>query len=263
MLRRLGNKKKLISKLVPLFPQHETYFEPFLGTGSVFFAKPLCKHNYLNDLDNDVYNLFNVCMTNEKLLYELIELMPLHNELFQYLRKNELLSNEKFPDDVMKEARFLYLSNYSFLGKMDILKFGNANDKKVLLSDMKKATHKLRYAQFNNKDFRKFFSDFSFRGGRTNEYKKTFIYADPPYLNTANNYSSGFTIDDTKDLFEILVNLGTKGVKFMISEFKNPEILELAKKYNLFVTEIAERQTLKSRNTEIIVTNYDVNLKLF
>ena len=48
LLRRIGNKSKLNKILVPLFPKHDIYFEPFFGTGSVFFAKPLARHKSLS-----------------------------------------------------------------------------------------------------------------------------------------------------------------------------------------------------------------------
>lgn len=70
ILRRLGNKKKLLPKLLPLFPNHSIYVEPFFGTGSVFFGKPKAKYNILNDLDSDVYNLFQVVMRKKEELEE-------------------------------------------------------------------------------------------------------------------------------------------------------------------------------------------------
>ena len=44
ILRRLGNKKKLMDKLLPLFPPHKIYIEPFFGAGGVFFNKPKAKY---------------------------------------------------------------------------------------------------------------------------------------------------------------------------------------------------------------------------
>lgn len=34
-----GGKQRLISKILPLIPEHNLYCEPFLGGAAIFFAK--------------------------------------------------------------------------------------------------------------------------------------------------------------------------------------------------------------------------------
>ena len=48
-----------------------------------------------------------------------------------------------------------------------------------------------------------------------------------------------------------------------MSEFDNPMILDLAKQMNLNVIIIGERQNMKNRKTEILVTNYQKAPTLF
>jgi DNA adenine methylase len=48
-----------------------------------------------------------------------------------------------------------------------------------------------------------------------------------------------------------------------MSEFDHPFILEQAKQRNLNVITIGERQNLKNRRTEILITNYQKNKNLF
>lgn len=45
ILRRLGNKSKLAAKIIPYFPAHKIYIEPFFGAGGMFFNKPKAKYN--------------------------------------------------------------------------------------------------------------------------------------------------------------------------------------------------------------------------
>ena len=87
-----------------------------------------------------------------------------------------------------------------------------------------------------------------------------FIYADPPYLNTADNYSNSFTETDSIALFDALQ---ATGCKFAMSEFDNEFILQQAKERGLNVHIIGERKNLKNRRTEILVTNYRLENKLF
>ena len=48
-----------------------------------------------------------------------------------------------------------------------------------------------------------------------------------------------------------------------MSEFNHPFILEQAKERNLNVITIGERQNLKNRRTEILITNYEQQPTLF
>lgn len=54
ILRRLGNKQAIAHKIIPYFPPHKIYIEPFFGAGGMFFNKPKAKYNIVNDLDRCV-----------------------------------------------------------------------------------------------------------------------------------------------------------------------------------------------------------------
>ena len=51
ILNRLGNKKRLAVDLIPYFPKHNTFIEPFFGAGGMFFYKQKAKYNFVNDLE--------------------------------------------------------------------------------------------------------------------------------------------------------------------------------------------------------------------
>jgi DNA adenine methylase len=248
ILRRLGNKKKLIPKLVPLFPPHKVYIETFFGSGSIFFGKTKAQYNIVNDLDSDVFNLFQVVMHKKAELEETFYKMPLHTDLLEYWKKNEET------DDVLKACRFLFLSNFTFMGAGASLKVGLENHKALFNSNIDTTFDLLSEVQFLNKDFRKFLKSISFRNEL--DRSKAFIYNDPPYLGTGDNYSHSFIEQDTKDLFQTLIE---KKCKFGISEFDNPIVLELAKQHNLNVHYLGERKNLGNRRTEIYICNYTLN----
>lgn len=60
---RVGGKSKSCRFIAAHLPDHEsyhTYVEPFVGGGSVFFAKPgRSAVEVLNDIDRDIYDLWN------------------------------------------------------------------------------------------------------------------------------------------------------------------------------------------------------------
>ena len=247
ILRRLGNKKKIAKEIQAHFPPHKIYIEPFFGAGGMFFNKPKAKYNIVNDLDSDVFNLFQVVMNQKEELFELYKITPYHSDLIKYWKETP----ETTP--LKKAMRFIYLSNFSLLGTGSQLSYGAAacgrrktKDFKVLLEQ---TYNFIQEVQFMNVHFIKFFSNFQIRGTEHDH----FIYADPPYLGTNDNYSHSFKEQDSNDLFD---ELEKTNCKFAMSEFDHPFILEQAEKRNLNIITIGERQNLKNRRTEILITNY-------
>lgn len=49
-----GGKQALARQIVPLFPAHRVYLEPFAGGAAVLFAKPRAERETLNDLDGQI-----------------------------------------------------------------------------------------------------------------------------------------------------------------------------------------------------------------
>lgn len=249
ILRRLGNKKAIAHKIIPYFPPHKIFISPFFGAGGMFFNKPKAKYNIVNDLDSDVFNLFQVVMNQKEELEKAFYMMPIHSDLLDYWKKNE----ETEP--IKKALRFLMLSNLTLLGSGTQLRYGNRNDKDCFYKNIDNTFDFLNDVQFNNVDFRKLFNSIEYR-----DKNETFIYSDSPYLDTNDNYSNSFTEADSLDLFNCLEQTGCK---FALSEFDHPFILNQAKERNLNVITIGERQNLKNRRTEILVTNYINNPTLF
>ena len=60
LLRYPGSKWNLASRIVELLPEHKTYLEPYFGSGAVLFTKQPSAIETVNDLNDDVVNLFQV-----------------------------------------------------------------------------------------------------------------------------------------------------------------------------------------------------------
>jgi len=254
ILRRLGNKSKIAKDIQQHFPPHRIYIEPFFGAGGMFFNKPKAKYNIVNDLDSDVFNLFQVVMNQRDELEKAFYMMPIHSDLLDYWKNNQ----ETEP--IRKALRFLFLSNFLLNGTNGSIRHmvssgaGGVKDFKDNFKNKLNLTFEfLSDVNFRNWDFRKFLGTLSFSNDGRNDEEKTFIYADPAYLDTSNNYSNSFTESDSNDLFNCL---DATGCKYAYSEFNHPFILQQAKERNLNVITIGERQNLKNRRTEILVTNY-------
>lgn len=254
ILLRLGNKQRIAMDIQKYFPQHKIYVEPFFGAGGMFFNKPKVKHNIVNDLDADVFNLYQVVLNQKEDLMELYKVTPYHSDLSKHWAKH------KEYEPLKKAMRFLFLSNFVLNGRGYNLSYGAAacgrrttEDFKILLD---KTFDLISGVQFMNVDFRKFFNNFQIR--ETEE--QHFIYCDPPYLGTGDNYSHSFTEQDSSDLFNLLIQ---SKCKFALSEFDHPFIIEQAQRNGLNTIIIGERQNLKNRRTEILITNYEQQPTLF
>lgn len=254
ILRRLGNKQAIATEIQKYFPEHKIYVEPFFGAGGMFFNKPKAQHNIMNDLDSDVFNLFDVVVNYKTDFLELLEITPYSSELFEYWKTN------KETEPLKKALRFVYLSNFGFLGQETVINIDNRNHKQNAILNLNRTIAFLKDCslKFTNFDFRKAISSIKITEDLT--VKKTFIYCDPPYLGTNDNYSNSFTEQDSIDLFDCLQ---ATGCKFAMSEFDNEFILNQAKERGLNVIIIGERKNLKNRRTEILITNYEKQKSLF
>lgn len=259
ILRRLGNKSSIASEIQKYFPAHKTYIEPFFGAGGMFFNKPKSKYNIVNDLDSDVFNLFMVVINQKEELEKAFYQMPVHSDLLDYWKKNEET------DPIKKALRFMLMSNFTLYGKKDTLMYGSSGytSKNNYLNLIDKTNELLFDVQIMNKDFRDMFRAIRFddRSGK-GETENSFIYCDSPYLSTVDTYSNSDTWKE-QDSIDLFNTLQETGCKWAMSEFDNPFIIQQAKDRKLNVIIIGERQNLKNRRTEILITNYAQQPTLF
>jgi DNA adenine methylase len=76
-LKWAGGKSKLIQQYIPFFPQEfNTYYEPFLGGGAVFFHL-LPPTAVLSDINPELINVY-CCVRDD--VESLIELLAQHQE---------------------------------------------------------------------------------------------------------------------------------------------------------------------------------------
>lgn len=209
-----------------------------------FFNKPKAKYNFVNDFDDDVYNLFRQLLDNKDDLVRWIERTPVTETQFK-----EWGRGKREETDVMNAVRFLFISNFGLYGKANTLRIGAVNPKKQILDQIDITFEYLSGVYFFNTDFRDVFKKCDYKGN----IDRCFCYCDPPYLGTDDNYSNSFTESDSFDLFE---TLKSSGVRYAMSEFNHPFIINQAAERGLNVNYIGERQNLKNRRIEILITNY-------
>ena len=71
-----GSKWSLAEWITGFMPEHHSYLEPFFGSGAVLFTKKPSPIETINDLDDDVVNLFACITADAEKLASLIALTP-------------------------------------------------------------------------------------------------------------------------------------------------------------------------------------------
>jgi len=56
----IGGKRRLAKHILPLFPEHTCYVEPFCGAAALFFLKEPTRVEVLNDANGDLVSLYRV-----------------------------------------------------------------------------------------------------------------------------------------------------------------------------------------------------------
>lgn len=72
ILKYPGSKWSKAEWIISFFPPHHSYLEPFFGSGAVLFNKPRSDIETVNDLDDNVVNLFEwIKRDPEKMAHEI------------------------------------------------------------------------------------------------------------------------------------------------------------------------------------------------
>lgn len=80
ILKYPGAKWRIAPWVLEHLPPHESYLEPFFGSGAVFFLKEKARVETINDLDGEVVNFFRICRNRPDELAEMLSLTPWSRE---------------------------------------------------------------------------------------------------------------------------------------------------------------------------------------
>lgn len=243
----------MVNYLSNYFPPHRLRIELFFGAGGSFFYLPRPEYSILNDYDDEVTNLFLVVKNQKDQFIKEIKRLPVSESLLKYWKHN----TEQ--DPIIKAIRFVLMSNFTYMGKGDTIRFGIDNTKKELLNNVETTFSMLENTQIMNRDFREVLPAISFSETVTSK-SKSFVYMDPVYLDTEHYYRvPKWRLSDSCDCLDIMVN---SGIRCAMSEFDHPDIIREAKKRGLFIEHLKTRRNIKNYRVEILITNYQYHLKL-
>ena len=114
VFRYPGSKWTAAAWIVSHFPadyEKAVYLEPYFGSGAVFFTKKPSVVETINDLDDEVVNLFQMLRSQPEELAREIELTP-------YSRREYDLAFQPCEEPLERARRFLVRTNQAIGAKM-------------------------------------------------------------------------------------------------------------------------------------------------
>ncbi|MDP8889069.1 MAG: DNA adenine methylase [Thermoproteota archaeon] len=274
-LKWAGGKMQLIEQFENLFPYYfRNYYEPFVGSGAVFFyVKSKLKPDkvVLSDTNEELINCFVVVRDRPS---ELVELLLNHRKKHSkeyYYAVRSIQSNRL--DSVNRAARLIYLNKTCFNGLYRVnsrgqfnVPFGDYNNPSIFDKDILfQASQLLQDVHLQVMTFEKIL-DFA--------RKDDFVYFDPPYIplsktSSFTRYSkSDFTMKEQKRLSEVFGILDSRGCFVMLCNSDHALTRELYGHYKKNTVIVSAKRMINSIGSkrgainELVVTNYSTSNKV-
>ncbi len=251
IIKWMGGKRRLADRILPFFPQHSCYVEPFAGGAALFFVKPnQAEIEVLNDINGDLVNLYRVVQNHLEEFVRQFKWALSSRQVFKWLQdtRPETLT------DIQRAARFYYLQQMAFGGRVTGQTFGTATTQPpglnlLRLEELLSAAH-LRLADVWIEHLP--WDDCITRYDRAH----TFFYIDPPYWQTQ-GYGVPFGFEQYEKMAGMLGSLQGKAI---ISLNDHPDIRACFADYHIESTDI--RYTVGGSNAsearEVLIFSWDV-----
>lgn len=274
-LKWVGGKTQLLEQFNDLFPKEfNTYIEPMVGGGAVFFhlysTDQLPNGAVLMDVSDELIQTYRVVKDQVDELVDVLRELKSKYEADPETVYYSIREWDRQPDyadrsPLEKAARTIFLNKTCYNGLYRVNKRGQFNtpigrykdptvcDRENLLAVSKA----LESAQIMRMDFSRV-TDIAEPGD--------FIYFDPPYhpLNDTSDFTSytqgDFDKDDQVRLRDVFAELVDLGSKVMLSNSDTPFTRKLYNKFNIHTVSAKRHVNSKSSGrgeiNEIVVTNY-------
>jgi DNA adenine methylase len=217
-LKTHGGKSYLAKRIVALFPEHDTYVEPFAGGLSVLLNKPRSRVESVTDLNRDLISFYFALRDDPKELIRLVAATRYDAETFDCALE---YAEEQGP--AMDALIFLVRNRFSRggLGKVfawsDRLRGGQPGDVnawKTIAAELPVIAERLANVGLQTEDFA--------WSIRMHESPTTLIYADPPYLHETRTATKAYTHEMGRADHERLLGMLIKTPsKVFLSGYRN------------------------------------------
>lgn len=210
----IGGKRRLAKHILPLFPEHTCYVEPFCGAAALFYLKAPAKVEVLNDINGELVNLYRVVRHHLEEFIRQFKWALTSRQIFKWMQ----MTPEETLTDIQRAARFFYLQKLAFGGKVNGQTFGTATTSPPKLAfsrieeDLSTAHLRLDRTCIEHLQWAECI--------RKYDRDHTLIYCDPPYWGTE-GYGVDFGLEQYDQMAELARTI--KG-KMIISVNDIPEM---------------------------------------
>jgi DNA adenine methylase len=250
----MGGKFFMLDTILNLIPPHRCYVEPFGGSAKVLLNKQPSEVEVYNDINGDIVNLFKIVKERyDEFMKELEWILysrEIHNEFYKKWMKRE------WKDDLERAVVVYYCLYSNMNGGIYKASFSSSKSKNYAerffnsLSKLKQIYERLKNVIIENLDFRKII--------QTYDSKDTFFYIDPPYVVDTNYYSNDFTIEDHKELLDMVNKIEGK---VMISGYESDLYNQALKEWYKIEKDAIKHSAIslnnKPRVKEVMWMNYN------
>ena len=241
-------------------PGFGRYFEPFAGSGAVFFRLAPARAT-LNDTNVDLINFYRQLKAVPAQLRAAIRRWPNDSETFYRVRASRPRSN------LGRAARFYYLNRTAFGGLFRTNRAGifnvpfGSNDRKVLGSAQawNAASAQLKTASLQSRDF---------VAACAPVQAADFVYLDPPYSWTHNVFArygpSRFQWSDQVRVRALVDELTERGAYVIVTHLDDPAVRRLYEGYQ--IVSLRGRNSLAGGGAsaclkrQVVIANYRISL---
>lgn len=247
----------MLRHILPLIPNHHIYVEPFFGGGAVYWAKTPSPCEVINDVNMNIVNFYEVLKHDYFSLKRKVESTVHSRETY----KKALIIYEcpwLFDDHVIRAWAFWVVTSQGFASKIGT--WGYDRDKMAHIIARKidafdeVLTERLKHTQIEQNAAHKVIG--------SSDTPHTFVYADPPYINSDQGHYGGYTEEHfTRDLDALAAMKG----KFLLSSYPSELLTEYIDQYGWYSKEI--KQTLSASNgakgsrgkkIEVLTANFEI-----
>lgn len=224
----IGGKRRLAKIILPLFPEHTCYCEPFAGGAALFFMKPPSSVEVLNDCNNDLICLYRVLQNHLEEFVRHSQWSLISRQMYEWLK----ITHPDTITDIQKAARFYYLQRMAFGGKVSSRTFGVAPSCPPRLNllrleeDLSQAHLRLSRVYIEHLDWQKCIYKY--------DRDSSLFFCDPPYWQTE-GYGVGFEFDQYERLAEAL--RGMKG-KAILTINEHPDMRKVFSEFRIETVQI-------------------------
>lgn len=212
----IGGKRRLAKHILPLFPTHTCYVEPFCGAAALYFLKHPSKTEVINDINGELVNLYRVVKHHLEEFVRQFKWALISRQIYKWLRDTP----QETLTDIQRAARFYYLQKQAFGGKVADHTFGTSTTSaprfNLLRIEEELSMAHLRLARtiIEHLDWAECI--------RRYDRPHTLFYCDPPYWGTE-GYGVAFGLENYARMAELA--RGIKG-KMIISVNDIPAMRE-------------------------------------